>query len=87
MKLKTLCLATALLSTNACSMAASPMNGEGRILISADAQGIRAWSDLLAGTATNAKASSDAATTPYYDLRQQQNAQRFSKFGIKKEGK
>ncbi len=50
-------------------------------------EGIRALSDLLAGTATNAKASPDV-DTPYYQLRREQNraqAMRYTSFG--KEGK
>lgn len=57
------------ISQSACGVAHH--SGDG-ISITASEKGMQAFSDLLAGTATNAKASPDAPDTPYYQMRRQQ---------------
>jgi hypothetical protein len=58
------------MSTSACGVATH--SGDA-LSLTGSPEGIRALSDMLAGVATNAKASADAPDTPYYQMRRTQN--------------
>lgn len=65
-------------STTSCSaIYEQSISKEGRVLLSADEKGMQAFSDMLAGMQTNAKASADVPDTPYYDLRRKQAALKY----------
>ena len=71
-KLVAIKLISIALSNVGCGMAVQ--NGDG-LTLSGSPEGIQAFSDMLAGVATNSKASQDAPDTPYYQLRRYQGLQ------------
>jgi hypothetical protein len=84
--------AAALMSgTSACAVLGgeSVTSGDkGRILISADADGMQAFGDMIQGAITNGKASPDTDTA-HYGVRREQvrtKALRYSSFGMKPGG-
>lgn len=58
-------------SMSACTTNFRPDSEHGRILISADAEGMRAFSDMQQGLITNGKSSPDV-DTPFYSTRREQ---------------
>lgn len=71
-------------SLSACGVAGSSIAGSehGHITISADKEGMRAYSDMLQGMITNGKSSPDT-DTPYYEMRKEQTRIKAVKFSTK----
>lgn len=59
---------------------------QGRVLIDADAEGMRALSDWTNGLVTTGKARGDARDTPYHEMRREQEKARTLRFQIKRGG-
>lgn len=87
-KLKALIVSSACLSMANCTTMETMATGdEGRIHITADAEGMRAWSDMLASQAQIAKDDKNTVG-PSWGLRDKQETVRSLRFSFKKpEGK
>lgn len=75
---KILALCAIITTATGCSMVGETyVRDGGRFTLATDERGMQAFSDLLAGMQTNAKASADVPDTAYYQLRRNQNAGRY----------
>lgn len=83
-----ICTGAALSSTGCSSLVGEGMfvGDKGRILISADAEGMEAFNDLVVGSITTGKASPDTPVE-HYDLRRRQTVGKFTRQSFtRKEG-